>query len=221
MTTLLNPHRFTAGAPAANEVSFVAGAGAVFTASGTSRNLTLPAGIQAGDLIVVYVFARATITPHAGYTHVGTSGTAAGNGRTAIYTKTATSGDANATITFQQASAARMGLAAVVTRGTTATPTVTDHAFSAVLTAKPYPIPVIANVGANHLGLTSHMNEHAASGTTTLTPPANYTGSTTLSGSGIRLAVAHRALPADTGISGSWDTNLSAHSTITSSLLLE
>jgi hypothetical protein len=83
----------------------------------TTLTRTLPAGIVAGDLIVIAGFHRSTLTPPAGFT-VHEEADAGSNGQqTFIATKVADGTESSTTITFTQSVSDRIALQTILLRG--------------------------------------------------------------------------------------------------------
>lgn len=96
MSMILNPYAFSGAAPPPpppGDPSFVAASGPV-----SNANVTAPAGIAAGDLLIAYIkdYTTTTTTP-AGWTKIGTDFVWTGyNYRSAAFYKVAVSGDIGA-----------------------------------------------------------------------------------------------------------------------------
>lgn len=95
----------------------------VYSCSTTnSVNVTIPANVQSGDLIIAAVMRRSALTNVSGFSLVSeiqNPSTPTTDQWTSIYKKVATSGDASSNITFQQSSNGRLGASLIVLRSST------------------------------------------------------------------------------------------------------
>lgn len=162
-------------------ITWVGGTTLVTVASGTSVSANLPSGLQDGDLLLAFVFARSAITPPAGWTEVVTTSTYGSAQRFAAYKKdTVSSGDSGASLSFTQASSGRMGVVFAAARG--GKPLVNHVLVSTALNTN-YAIspPVISSNLSNSLFIVAASPFlTATSGSVT---PTESTGATLFSGS--------------------------------------
>lgn len=91
------------------------GSSNLVTSNATTVAATTPASLQSGDLLIAFVFARSAITAPSGWTLIDETALFGLNNsddqRLAAYEKdTVTSGDSSQSITWTQASSARMGV---------------------------------------------------------------------------------------------------------------
>lgn len=185
--------------PGPAAMSYVAGTNVVYQTSSTSVAANTPAGVQAGDCLLAIVMARADITPPYGWSLVAESfapvGTSGVSQRVGVYRKDwADPGDANASVTWTQASAGRMGVCYQLHRGTYGDVIVAESATSfANEPASTIAPPVLTATKANESFVVVATFVGAnASASTTISAPA---GSTLTCQSGVaqhRLSAAYR-----------------------------
>jgi hypothetical protein len=109
-------------APAESHIAFAGSATSASSAAGTSASVTVPAGVQAGDTLVLYgsfaVETPGTGTP-AGWTEVGTRSATGMSSR--VWMTTASAGTAGSTVTVTLGTAAKSALTLAAYRDATAT----------------------------------------------------------------------------------------------------
>jgi len=153
---LLNPYRFGS----APEVIY-RGYGPLATEdANTSIIVSPPPLVVVGDLLVVFLMRRGTMTPPAGWTRVSTAGpvtNGAGNAEqfTDVYTKIAAAPDIGATVTFTQAVNIRLQAQMINLYATLGVPTLESQntAMVSSVTREWIDLPAISSLGNGRLGV--------------------------------------------------------------------
>jgi hypothetical protein len=133
---------------------------AVYSCStSNSVNVTIPATVQSGDLILAIVMRRSSLTNTSGFSlvsEVQNPSTITTDQWTSIYSKAATSGDASSTITFQQSSNGRIGVSLVVLRSSNGIYNVESSATDSDTAINN--LPTVTSGGSNRIAIAALSN---------------------------------------------------------------
>ena len=185
--------------------------------SSTTSTVQIPNGVAEGDYLVLHVVHRSALTAPSGWAVLEgpTTPVVANQMQTVLY-RVAETGDGGTNVTSTQASSDRMlshiqafrsaGIISVIASE------ITQSASEGLN------LPTLTATGAGQMAVVSMSNAYTA-GTTTLTPPSGYTGTTPASLTDLRLGCAYKALSDAEQISGRFvssttDTDRTAFSLI-------
>lgn len=163
-------------------ISFFASSESSYIDSGTSiTSPSTPFGIENGDGIYAFVFARSALTPPAGWTLVDSQVNVGSVTQTLyVYKKdTVTTGDASTSFNWQQDSSGRMGLAYVVVRSSTGI--IVDAETDSAETDAPSgtswdaTVPILTATEDGEMFLLAATAELASASANTWTPPSGST----------------------------------------------
>jgi len=133
---------------------------AVYSCStANSVNVTIPSTVQSGDLILAIVMRRSSLTNTASFSLVSeiqNPSTVNTDQWTSIYRKTATSGDASSTITFQQSSNGRLGVSLIVLRSSNGIYNVESSATNSDTQINN--LPTVTSGGSNRVAIAAISN---------------------------------------------------------------
>ncbi len=186
-----------------------------WTALSATHSVTLPASVQANDIIYLSVAqgATGTLAAPTGYALVRHTAPTSPNPYLDLFSKVATAGDASAVVTVSDNSAKGAMVAYIVQGADTTTPTDVSVGGGDSSSSTSHPNPAITTVANNDFVVAFFGNKDAVGLTTTaITEPAGYTlrmsklaGSTTQA----MIAVAEQGpiSPAGTVASGNWTTD--------------
>lgn len=186
-----------------------------FTTS-TSQTVDTPTGTEVGDLLVLCMFARSTVTPPSGWTLAVATDPFTDTSITQtlyVYTKVASAGDLGASSIWAQSDSLRMGTKMFTVRGPT-TPSIvqsltnfTNSGASSQTTASlvvGQPVSLVVAVGSQITAVTTAPN-------TFTTTPSSYTQITPSTSNDttnqIRMGVAHTTLLSGETTSATFTTN--------------
>lgn len=160
--------------PPASDIAFVGQAAA--NANWTSVRVTVPAGVAAGDALVLVATTATTVTvgDPTGFTQIGSVAMGGTNGTTTVWSKVADAGDPGRVITVTLSAQAKTGLTLLAYRGTSATDPVSAITTAAeTVTQAAHTTPGIF-VGAPGSVVVSYWADRATN-TTSWTPPIGET----------------------------------------------
>ena len=171
-------------------------------ASSTTSTVQIPNDVAEGDYLVLHVVHRSALTAPSGWTVlVGPTTPVDFNQMQTVLYRVAETGDGGTNVTSTQASSGRMlshiqafrseGIISVIASEITQSE------------SEGLSLPTLTATGAGQMAVVSMSNVFAAtSGTTTLTPPTGYTGTTPATVEQNRLGCAYKALSDAEQISG-------------------
>lgn len=186
-------------------VDFVSASTCNYETSSTTISVTLPADIQADDLILLVIMHRDTLSSISGYTlEISEVNLGSSNQSLSIYKKTAVVGDASAVINLTQNSSQRFAVQALVFRsrtGNTLEVQNSDGATVSTDTETESPEILTNNIGDMAV-IASTFTYSQVNGSTTISFPSGYINTTEETLEQNRLAVAYRNAVFFAGVSG-------------------
>lgn len=143
------------GGSAPSEIRYKSHVPPVYTAGATSVSVTIPSDTVEGDLLIVCLFARSTVTAPSGWIQAIKQSIYTANVQwLEVYYKIASSTDAGATLTFTQATSARMAVSLIVATCPTSGVAIDD--FAGANSSTKVAIPSVTSEGSGRLCIIAH-----------------------------------------------------------------
>jgi PKD repeat protein len=208
-------HDVTVSEPTGPDISFVGGATA--SANATSYSVNVPAGVQAGDGLLLFLSDASNVTVNnptgvTGWVQLDSIGN--GNGLTRVWRKVASAGDAGQPVRVSVSALSKASITVLAYRGTSATDPVAGFARSLITSGSSRTTPT-TNVATSTWVVSYWM--HRDSSTTALTPPGGVSvrSSGSQSGGGrITVLAADSGAPVGPGTYGGLTATAAASSSL-------
>jgi hypothetical protein len=148
------------GGSAPSEIRYKSHVLPVYTAGATSVSLTIPSDTVEGDLLIVCLFARSAVTAPSGWTQAIKQTVYTANVQwLEVYYKIASSSDAGSTLTFTQATSARMAVSLIVAICPSSGMAIDD--FAGANSTGQAAIPSVTSEGSGRLCLIAHSSYYS------------------------------------------------------------